>query len=251
MNKPKELVVLSAVLISALTNFSKADELSINLVAARTKNVHSSSSEVVKSRDIWDSAVIRTHSVYGRLPVKSWKILRDEKIIKQKLDYSCGAASLATLLTNYYGQNVTEEELLKAMDKGNGRASFDDMARGLMQFGFRAQGFAASWDQLVRLKMPVLVYLKSNNDDHFTVLRGINSESVWLADPSLGNRTYSREQFLIMWQTRTNVDDGLAGKFLAVLPIIPHALVLDDFFTKVPRRQSASAKGQLAFRLQP
>jgi peptidase C39, bacteriocin processing len=44
--------------------------------------------------------------------------------------------------------------------------------------------------------MPVVVYIKVRKDDHFSVLRGISGNTVWLADPSLGNRTYSRAQFL-------------------------------------------------------
>lgn len=199
-----------------------------------------------------EGVLLATYSAHGRIPVKSWKTLRDARIVKQNLDYSCGAASLATLLDSYYGQNITEEALLKAMDKGEGRASFEDMARVLPQFGFRAQGFAASWEQLERLKMPVVVYVKHRRDDHFSVLRGVSGDTVWLADSSVGNRTYSREQFLAMWQTRNDTDDGLAGKLLAVLPAdVAKASVSEGFFTRTPRRQSANATAQLAFRRQP
>jgi len=185
------------------------------------------------------------------VPVKSWKTRRDARIVKQDLDYSCGAASLATLLNSFYGRNLTEEALLKAMDKGDGRASFDDMARALGQFGFKAQGFAAGYEQLARLKMPVIVHVKHRKDDHFSVLRGIDADTVWLADPSLGNRTYSRAQFLAMWQTRADKGDQLAGRFLAVLPAQTDIRALDDFFTKTPRRQSANAVAQLAHRAMP
>lgn len=194
-------------------------------------------------------AFISTHSLQGHVPVKSWKTLRDAGIVKQALDFSCGAASLATLLNNQYGQNVTEEALLQAMDKGDGRASFEDMARALPQFGFRAQGFAASWEQLTRLRVPVVVYVKHRRDDHFSVLRGINEDTVRLADPSLGHRTYSREQFLAMWETRADTEDGLAGKFLAVLPQQSHIAAphTPSFFTPNPTRQSLPAVNQLAF----
>lgn len=193
-----------------------------------------------------ESAQFVTHSTRGTVSIKSWKSMRDTGVVKQDLDHSCGAASLATLLNSYYDQNLTEEALLKAMDKGDGRASFDDMARALPQFGFRAQGFAASWEQLVRLRMPVILYVKHRKDDHFTVLRGISGDTVWLADPSLGNRTYSRAQFLSIWQTRTGVNDGLAGKFLAVLPAGTPSPSMDDFFTRAPVRQSAPALSSVA-----
>lgn len=113
------------------------------------------------------------------------------------------------------------------------------------------RGFAASWEQLAHLKMPVIVYVKHRKDDHFSVLRGISRNTVWLADPSLGNRTYSREQFLAMWQTRSNADDGLTGKFLAVLPGNANIASPENFFTRTPRRQSSNATAQLTFRVLP
>lgn len=199
-----------------------------------------------------EGVILATHSASGLVPVTSWKTLRDDRVVKQDLDYSCGAASLATLLNAHYGRNVTEEELLKAMDKGDGRSSFEDMARALGRFGFKAQGFAASWEQLAKLRMPVIVYVKHRKDDHFSVLRGIDGDTVWLADPSLGNRTYSRGQFLEMWQTRTDKDDAeLAGKFLTVLPARANIATIEDFFTRTPRRQSAPAVVQLAHRVLP
>lgn len=195
------------------------------------------------------TVILSTQGVVLQIPIKSWKTLRDAQVVKQDLDYSCGAASLATLLNHFYGQSLTEAALLKAMDKGDSRASFDDMAKALPKFGFRAQGFAASWDQLTHLKIPVIVYVKHRKNDHFSVLRGINQDTVWLADPSLGNRTYSRHQFLTMWQTRQDKENAdLAGKFLAVLPSQVDTKQTDIFFTKTPDRQTAIAMQMLAHR---
>lgn len=72
-------------------------------------------------------ALIATPTLQGRVAVKSWKDLRDTRVVKQDLDYSCGAASLATILNGFYGRSVTEAELLKAMDNGDAMASFADM----------------------------------------------------------------------------------------------------------------------------
>ena len=200
-----------------------------------------------------EGVLLATPSLLGSVPIQSWKTLRDARVVKQDLDYSCGAASLATLLNAFYGQTVTEEVLLKAMDKRDGRASFEDMQRALPQFGFKAQGFAASFEQLARLRMPVIVYLKHRSDDHFSVLRGISGDTVWLADPSLGNRSYSRAQFLEMWETRGDdlASAHLRGKFLAVLPVSTGIASRDDFFSQTPRRQTAQAVEQLTIRYVP
>ncbi len=124
------------------------------------------------------------------------------------------------------------------------------MQRALPSFGFKAQGFAASWEQLTKLRLPVVVYLKHRKNDHFSVLRGVDQETVWLADPSLGNRSYSKHQFLSMWQTRDEDAEHahLRGKFLAVLPVKADVKPAEDFFSKQPRRQTAPALEQLSVR---
>jgi len=190
---------------------------------------------------------LRGPSLAGSIGVKSWKALRDERVVKQDWDHSCSAASLVTLLNEYYGQTVTEMDLLKVMDIGDGRASFEDMQRALSQFGFRAIGVAASYDQLVKLTMPVIVYLEHRKTEHFSVLRGIDEKTVWLADPSLGNRTYSRWQFMDMWKTRTGATENveLKGKILLMFPADGEAHSPSDFFTKTPRRQTDLAVKRL------
>jgi len=100
------------------------------------------------------------------------------------------------VLNEYYRQAVTEMDLLKVMDIGDNKASFEDIQQALLKFGFRAVGVSASYDQLARLNMLGIVYLEHRKTEHFSVLRGIDESTVWPADPSLGNRTYSRWQFL-------------------------------------------------------
>ena len=132
-------------------------------------------------------------------------------------------------------KNLSEKELITAIYKGNDWLSYDDMARVLPAFDFRGVGYAASFKQLSQLKIPVIVYLKIRDNDHFSVLRGIDANTVWLADPSLGNRTYSKSQFLKMWETRGNTE--LKGKFLAVLANDQNNNA-SDFFDDSPRRQT-------------
>ncbi|WP_255365107.1 C39 family peptidase [Collimonas sp. OK242] len=186
-----------------------------------------------------EAVQVNTVSANGRLPIRSWKTLRDARIVKQNFDFSCGSSSIATILNEFYGQRVSEEAVLDAIDKGDLRASFDDMARALSKFGFRAVAYSASFEQLTKLKMPVIVYLKYRKDDHFSVLRGIDADTVWLADASVGNRYLSRHQFLAMWETRDT--RTLKGKILVILPHQADVLTAEDFFTNHPRRPTALA----------
>ena len=156
------------------------------------------------------------------------------------------------MLNEHYGQSLTEQDLSRAMDTGDFMSSFEDMQRALLPFGFRAVGVSTSYEQLAKLKMPVIVYLEHRQGGHFSVLRGVDHKTVWLADPSLGNRTYSRSQFLAMWETRTKEEENsaLKGRILGVLPVgsaPERRLGPADFFTKTPRRQTALAVERLKF----
>lgn len=195
-------------------------------------------------------AIVQSSLNSFSIPTKNWKAIKDSRVVKQNRDFSCGAASLATILNEFYGENYSEEDFLKAMKSGDNKSNFDDMARILPSFGYKAQGFASNWEQIVQLRIPVIVYLKYRKDDHFSVIRGIGNSTVWLADPSFGNRTYSKEQFLEMWETRSSqdaIENNLKGKILAILPM-SKKMNVSDFFTRFPTRQTSNAIRMLSVR---
>ena len=53
---------------------------------------------------------------FERYP-KSWTEIRVQNIVMQQYDYSCGAASLATMLRYHWGDNVTEDRVLREVVK--------------------------------------------------------------------------------------------------------------------------------------
>jgi len=120
------------------------------------------------------------------------------------------------------------------------------MRQALSKLGFRSVAFSINYEQLAKLEIPVIVYLKPSKDGHFSVLLGINASTVWLADPSRGNRTYSREQFLSLWDTRGEKRESDSnGLVLAVLTEDPELAEQTGFFTKTPRRQTDQAVEQI------
>jgi len=149
---------------------------------------------------------------------RSWAQLRDQGVVKQQFDYSCGASSLATLLTHSYHHKVTELELLKMIDQKDREKSisFFDMTGLLKQMGYRSVGLAADLETLKKLKIPALLYFHRKKQDHFTILKGINDSWVWVADPTWGNRKMSHRQFLKYWKTRP--DEQKYGRLLLVYP---------------------------------
>jgi predicted double-glycine peptidase len=174
-------------------------------------------------------------SARGSLPIKTWKDFRDAKVEKQDLDYSCGSAATATILRYFYGREVYEQDVLDEVRRvgDDGTASFADLQQAVRTFGFKAIGLSTNFQKLKTIKIPALVYLRYRDNDHFSVIRGINDQGVvWLGDPSWGNRLFSEQQFRAMWETRAGQD--LKGKLLLIIPTDKVSASLNRQFYRRP-----------------
>jgi predicted double-glycine peptidase len=115
------------------------------------------------------------------------KELRDQNVVKQEKDYSCGSAALATLMIYYFGHKTSEQEILTLMTSSMTEEerrrkpltgfSLLDLKRVALSMGYRASGFRLTSEQLVR----------------------VSWRRVYLADPARGNLRMSLERFLDEW----------------------------------------------------
>ncbi len=142
--------------------------------------------------------------------VWSWRELKDRNVVKQNRDYSCGAASLCTLLKYYWGDDVTEQKILDEVDKmltpaerkeriQNG-LSLTDLRKVCVKLGYVSSIGTLTFDQLSQSKIPVLVGLKLGKFYHFAVFRGTDGYWVYLADPARGNIRGPAQEFIDAWQ---------------------------------------------------
>jgi predicted double-glycine peptidase len=155
--------------------------------------------------------------------VKSIKDLRDENVVKQQFDYSCGAAALATLLRYGFGDDATERdvlvklwELLSEEEKEiSAREGFSllDLQRVAHARGYKAEGFRLEPKYLDKLRGPVIVFIEPRGYKHFAVLRGMKDDRVYLADPSRGNIRMPAYTFLESW-----IQEGGKGIIFVVEP---------------------------------
>ncbi|MEN9599386.1 MAG: hypothetical protein RL596_1705 [Bacteroidota bacterium] len=133
-------------------------------------------------------------------------------IVRQSFDYSCGASSVATILTSFYNTKIEEIDILSAMPKEN-KYSFTDLANVSKNWGYYGTGLKVDFNSLKKLKIPVVAYLKYRDRDHFTVVRSVSIKgAVSLADPSFGNRTLNEGEFRDIWER------DRAGYILLILP---------------------------------
>lgn len=162
---------------------------------------------LVQAEDKTGSEAVQPRRVTA--PRHTLKELRDQNVVKQQLDYSCGTAALATLMTYYFGDNASEPELLSLLTtlfteeelhlrEKNG-FSLLDLKRVAEAKGYQAAGFTLTLAQLQQLTAPVIVFVHPLGYKHFAVLRGIDRGRVYLADPSRGNLRMSLARFAKEW----------------------------------------------------
>ena len=152
---------------------------------------------------------VRAGLIRGDKPIHSWKELRDQNVVIQGFDYSCGAGALATLMRYYFGDKVSEEGILLSIlgpmsreevaDREKNGLSLLDLKLCAERMGYQAAGVRLNYASLPKLKGPVLIHLEQKDYKHFAVLKGVRGDRIYLADPSRGNIRMSVDRFAREW----------------------------------------------------
>jgi len=156
------------------------------------------------------------HSIaFNKTRVTSLKALKEQNLVMQRYDYSCGAASLATLMTFYFNDNISEIQLLDYIKESFNKQEFARVERDGLSFlelekisrslGYQSASVRLKFPALLQLSGPVIVYLQTKQNRHFVVLRGVKGDTIFLADPSRGNIRVSIEDFKQEWKGETFV----------------------------------------------
>ncbi|MEW4452148.1 cysteine peptidase family C39 domain-containing protein [Bremerella sp. JC817] len=149
----------------------------------------------------------REHTIQAY--ARTWKDIRDQNIVKQKRDYSCGAAALATICRYYWGDPVTETQVLKVVEGNltreelqerfqNGLA-ISDLRLAAVKLGYLSTIGRLSMEELQKVKVPLIVAIRLEETNHFVVYRGQANGWVFLADPARGNLRIPQFQFESQW----------------------------------------------------
>ncbi len=127
-------------------------------------------------------------------------------VIRQRYDYSCGSAALATLMRYHYGIDVGEEATFAGMweqgDQDTIRVagfSLLDMKRYLAAHALETEGFRVTLDQIASTGVPGIALTVTKGYRHFVVIKGVSEQSVLVGDPSRGLIRYTRAEFGKIW----------------------------------------------------
>ncbi len=197
---------------------------------------------------------------------KSWIEIKDKQVVKQKYDFSCGASSLATILTYFFNDKTSEEQIIKFvigkrrlyykkikdLKKEDFYLTMKDLIDYLKHNGYKATAVALNINHLYYLKYPVVIYMVFRGQEHFSVFKGIDSKYVYLADPSLGNVSIPIERFKKYFYTRKN--KKLKGKAILIYKntttnysfLKINHLTLDEIFKKLDIKDILNSKPNTA-----
>ncbi|WP_169053464.1 C39 family peptidase [Alteraurantiacibacter aquimixticola] len=154
---------------------------------------------------LWLGAVSSNAPVIP-VSVTSWQDRKFDNLVRQRTDFSCGAAVMATIFNFAFGRETTEEQVLVNMlriadpdivrQKG---FSLLDMKNYAQMVGYEAEGYRVDYATIQALEVPSIALLDIRGYKHFVVVRRAWDDRVAIGDPALGNRNMSRADFEEAW----------------------------------------------------
>ncbi|RRU04211.1 C39 family peptidase [Stenotrophomonas sp. 278] len=162
----------------------------------------------LQAGDVAFSGVLPNGGLFTQ-QVESMQERKFRNLVRQHTDYSCGAAALATILRYAYNLEADEATVIEGMmgvsdpELVHQRGfSLLDIKRYVESLGMRGRGYRVNEERLRSLRVPGLVLMDVRGFRHFVVLKQVRGDVVDLADPILGNRSISVEEFLQSWPSR-------------------------------------------------
>ena len=154
---------------------------------------------------VYVGAVAPAHLLESKRVV-SFKERKFDGLVRQRTDFSCGAAAVATIFNSAFGRRTNETQvlvnMLRVSDQRVVRAkgfSLLDIKRYVEAIGMRGEGYEVPFETLYELRVPAIVLLDIRGYKHFVVLRKARDGYVHIGDPALGNRIMWKDEFETAW----------------------------------------------------
>ena len=139
-------------------------------------------------------------------PIQSIRERKFVDLVQQKTDFSCGAASLATILRQAYWLDVDEHQVIEGMLAHANQDlvrtqgfSMLDMKKYVETLGMRARGYKVAPDTLHSIRIPVVVLMDIRGYKHFVVMQKVDRGWVYIGDPVLGHKRFKLDDFVKGW----------------------------------------------------
>jgi len=123
------------------------------------------------------------------------KVIRRFALVEQAEEMDCGAACLA-MLCRHYGIPMTLGKLRELANVTTQGATLDSLARAGESLGFTTRGVQCTHDALLGFELPFIIHWEGY---HYVIVYGISKQHVWVADPGIGFRKMTVDEFERGW----------------------------------------------------
>ena len=137
------------------------------------------------------------------------------------------------MIARHYGRAYPRQFIRQLCEQDRQGTSFATLGRAAEHLGFRTLAVRLSFDDLKeKAPLPCIVYWA---EAHFVVVYRITKKRVYVADPSAGRLTYTREEFEKLWLTGSAAEEDWGF----VLLLEPSQSLLPDDIAGARRPDSA------------
>lgn len=123
------------------------------------------------------------------------RITRRYPFYAQQSASDCGAACLV-MVGRYWGKKLSVNRLRDIANVNRNGASLRGLSAAAESIGFSTRPVKASLDQLAQQPLPTIVHWDGN---HYIVVYEITANQVIVADPAIGQRCLTPEEFNASW----------------------------------------------------
>jgi ATP-binding cassette, subfamily B, bacterial HlyB/CyaB len=123
------------------------------------------------------------------------RIIKRFAWVEQAEEMDCGAACLA-MICKHYGIAMTLGKLRELANVTTQGATLDSLARAGESLGFTTRGVQCTFESLRGFDLPFIVHWEGY---HYIVVYGVSKECIWVADPALGFKKMTVDEFERGW----------------------------------------------------
>lgn len=111
--------------------------------------------------------------------------------IPQLVQTECGLCCI-TMISRYYGNNISLNDLRVHMEPGRDGVSMKAMINMLEQLKFESKAYRLDADNISMLSTPAIIYWENK---HYVILEKIKNKKIMIMDPALGRVSMFLDEF--------------------------------------------------------
>ena len=128
-------------------------------------------------------------------PERGERIIKRFRLVQQAEEMDCGAACLA-MICRHYGIPMTLGKLRELANVTREGATLESLSKVGESLGFTTRGIQCTYEALLGFDLPFIAHWEGY---HYIVVYGISKHHVWVADPGLGFRKMTVQEFEKGW----------------------------------------------------